>query len=71
MTRKETVNRDISLTFDFLRQVVSDPSILDEIPNGSQIEFIDKDFPQNFNKRVLKNKKVKFLKVTSHFEVIA
>jgi hypothetical protein len=46
MTKKERIDRDISLTFDFLMQAIRDPRILDEIPNGSQIEFIDKDFPQ-------------------------
>jgi hypothetical protein len=72
MTKKERVSRDISLTFDFLRQVVRDPSILDQIPNGSQIEFIEKDFPKDFDQRISKNRKVKFLKkVVSHFVVIA
>lgn len=63
MTRKEIINRNIGLTFDFLRQVVDDPSIISDIPNGAVLEFVDKDFPikngaQLNNKYITKVKKV-------------
>jgi hypothetical protein len=44
MTKKEIINRNIGLTFDFLRQVVKDPALLDKVPNGSTLEFVEKDF---------------------------
>ncbi len=44
MTRKEKINRNIGFTFDFLRQIVDDPLLIEKIPNGSTIEFIEKDF---------------------------
>ena len=43
MTEKEIVERDISLTFDFLRYAVDHPEILEEIPDGAESEFIATD----------------------------
>lgn len=45
MTRKEKINRNIGLTFDFLRQVADNPSIINDIPDGATLEFVEKDFP--------------------------
>ena len=45
MTKREEINRNIGLTFDFLRQVVDEPKIINKIPAGSILEFIEKDFP--------------------------
>ena len=73
MTKKEKIARSIGLTFDFLRQVIKDPKILEQIPNGSTLEFIEKDFPKlerAFKKGNSKNIKRKFLRVGSHLEVI-
>ena len=56
MTKKETINRNIGLTFDFLRQVVKNPSLLDKIPNGSTLEFVEKDFAKMEKQGKLKAK---------------
>lgn len=73
MTKKERMSRDIGLTFDFLRQVIDNPKILDKIPNGSTLEFVEKDFPQlekATNQSKLKATKRKFLRVKSHLKII-
>lgn len=44
MIRKEKINRNIGLTFDFFRQVIDDPSIINNIPDGATLEFVEKDF---------------------------
>ncbi len=71
MTKKERVNRNIGLSFDFLRQIVKEPSFLKKISNGSTLEFIEKDFIKkeriNANKKRLKRK---YLLVKSQLEVI-
>ena len=64
-TRKEIVNRNIGLTFDFLRQVIDDPTIINDIPYGAVIEFVDKDFPIKNN---LTNKYL--IKVKNTFEPV-
>jgi len=71
MTKKEIVNRNIGLTFDFLRQVVNDPAILSNIPDGSTLEFVDKDFALVEKKGKAKRKtNNKYLLVKSHLELL-
>ena len=65
MTKRETVNRNIGLTFDFVREIIKDPSIMDNIPDGAVLEFVDKDFPVNND---LTNKYI--IKVKNTFEPI-
>jgi hypothetical protein len=71
MTRKETANRNIGLAFDFMRQVVSEPALLDKIPDGSILEFIEKDFVKKQNNPLGKGKQNrKYLRVESKLEII-
>ncbi|MEO5571720.1 MAG: hypothetical protein ABIT08_13560 [Bacteroidia bacterium] len=71
MTHKEIINRNIGLTFDFLRQIVNDPSILDKIPDGTTLEFVEKDFSVTVkNKRSKSKAKRKFLRVKSELYLI-
>ena len=62
MTAKEKINRNIGLTFDFLRQIVENPGELSKIPHGTVIEFVDKDFPKVLKKghRSAKKNKVHY-----------
>ena len=68
MTKNEIVERNISLTFDLLRQIIKDPSILNNIPNGKTFEFLQKDTPIHENKK--KNKPAKYFKVQHRFEPV-
>ena len=68
MTNKETVERNIGLTFDFLRQALRDSTLIDELPNGSVIEFVEKDFTKREIRTSIKSKK--YLIVKSHFELV-
>lgn len=72
MTKKEKINRNIGLTFDFIRQVIKNPSITEQIPNGSTLEFVEKDFVkvEKTGKKNTEKRKTKYLKVKSHLEVI-
>ena len=68
MTNKETVNRNIGLTFDFIRQIVDNPEIIDNIDNNSTIEFLQKDYPEREKSRQIIPDK--FIKVKRNFEMI-
>jgi hypothetical protein len=68
MTNKETVTRNVGLSFDFIKQMVKNPTMIDEIENNSTIEFLQKDYPERE-----KTKKIiadKFIKVKRDFEMI-
>jgi len=68
MTNKETVNRNVGLSFDFIRQIVRNPEMIDAIENNSTIEFLQKDYPEREKmKRIIANK---FIKVKRNFEMI-
>jgi len=45
MPQKEHVNRNIGLTFDFIRAVVDHPEAQEKIPNGSELDFIRSVIP--------------------------
>lgn len=68
MTNKETINRNIGLTFDFLKQVVANPGILDKIEDNATIEFLQKDYPER--QSVNQISPDKFIRVKRNFELI-
>ena len=71
MTQKEKINRNLGLTFDFLRQVAKDALILDKIPTGSTLEFVEKDFAKIEKPRKRKTRsRTKYLRVKSRLEII-
>ncbi len=70
MTNKETVNRNIGLTFDFLREINNNPALLNKVPDGSIIEFIEKDFPKKEIGIMKQLKRRKYVKIKNDFEVI-
>ncbi len=68
MTKNEKTNRNIGLSFDFLREIVNNPKLLDSVKDGSNIEFVEKDFIKTETK---KTKRAKYFKVKSTFESIS
>ncbi len=68
MTNKETINRNVGLTFDFLKQIVKNPAILDNIEDHSVIEFLQKDYPEL--EHSAKKAADKYIKVKREFELI-
>ncbi len=55
MTKKEIVNRNIGLTFDFVREIIKNPSLAEKLPENCEIEFVEKNFPIK-NETTLNNK---------------
>jgi hypothetical protein len=69
MTKDEIVRKNISLVFDFLRYLTEYPEMIEKIPDGSEIEFLDKDFPlANHEANSEEDKKI-FLKVERTFGI--
>jgi hypothetical protein len=69
MTRKETINRNIGLSFDLLKEIVKNKSLLNKIPKGTVVEFVEKDFPKKEISSVVKRKKRKYIRVKNEFEL--
>lgn len=68
MTKKEIINRNIGLSFDLLKEVLTNPALLNKIPNGAIIEFGEKDFPKK-ETAGLKKRKRKYIRIKNEFEV--
>ena len=45
MSKKEIAERNIGMIFDFIRQVVAEPSLATSMTDGAEIAFVDKDAP--------------------------
>jgi len=70
MTNKETVERNIGLTFDFVNYLMEHPEKLNELPDSFTLEFAEKDF---VNKEINylhtpKMKQSKVVRVRNTFE---
>jgi hypothetical protein len=72
MTNKETVERNIGLTFDFVNHLIDNPTIAEDLPDDFKLEFIEKDFPNIEKKEQLEPDllaKRRFVRVRNSFEL--
>ena len=69
MTNKEQIQRDIAVAFDFVEQIIDHPELIDQIPEGSSITFIDEENKKT-ERRSSKLPQKKYVKVKRHFEVL-
>lgn len=73
MTNKETVERNIGLTFDFVNQLIDKPEYIDQLPEEFDVEFIEKDFPNLERKQSAgKSSRIqkKLVKVRNTFDLL-
>jgi hypothetical protein len=69
MTNKEQIQRDLTVAFDFIGQVLDEPELLDKIPEGSAITFLNETISK-LEKKTGKIPMKKYVKVKRHFEVL-
>ena len=72
MTNKETVERKIGLTFDYVNFLIDNPGMAENLPNKFYLEIIEKDFPRAEKTKLKKGSKEtqKTVRVQNTFEVI-
>jgi len=69
MTNKEQIQHDIVVAFDFAEQIIDNPDLLDKIPEGASVTFLDDDNVKT-EKILSKRPAPKYVKVKRHFEVL-
>jgi len=69
MTNKEQIQRDIAVAFDFAGQIIDNPTLLDKIPEGASITFLD-DENVKAEKHKDKRPEKKYVKVKRLFEIL-
>ena len=67
MNNKEKINRNLGLSFDFIRFLIDNPKEAENLPDNFELEFIEKDFEIENS---LKGKRKKLVKVKNTFEMI-
>jgi len=68
MTKKEYAERNIGVTFDFVRYIIDHPELIETIPNGAELDFIDKNVPIKMKEQ--KRRRIVRYKVQRTFEPI-
>jgi len=74
MTHKETIERNIGLTFDFVNYLIENKEEIEKLPDNFKLEFIEKDFSKIEHKQLqtttttptLQNK---YVRVRNSFDV--
>jgi len=71
MTNKETVERKIGLTFDYVNFLIDNPAMTESLPDKFKLEIIEKDFPRKEKAKLKKASKdsLKTVRVVNTFEV--
>ena len=71
MTNKETIERNIGLTFDFVNHLIDNKSELERLPDNFTVEFVEKDFRKlqrsQSSNRAMPNVSKKYVKVKNSF----
>ena len=68
MTNIETINKNIELTFAFVRELIKNPKLLQLLPDKCEIDFIESDFSSLSEKEL--SKKV-LISVNHTFDIIS
>jgi hypothetical protein len=69
MKNKEQIKRDMAIAFDFIEQIIDNPDILDKIPEGTEVTFLDSENVKP-EKQSNKGTSKKYIKVKRSFEVL-
>ncbi|MFH1005714.1 MAG: hypothetical protein V1781_09545 [Bacteroidota bacterium] len=59
MTNRETIRKNIELTFDFVRHLIDNTQLAEQLPDKCEIDFIESDFSSLTEKELTANKLVK------------
>ncbi|MCD4764640.1 MAG: hypothetical protein K8R28_11540 [Desulfobacterales bacterium] len=69
MRKDEIVKKNISLVFDFLRYLTDNPELIEKLPEGCELEFLDSDFPLIETETSIEGAEKAFLKVEHTFNL--
>jgi len=69
MSSKDQIQNNMTIGFDFVEKIIQNPALLDKLPDGASISFLNSDHPKTENqKRETLNKK--YVKVSREFVIL-
>lgn len=71
MSDRDRVERDIAMTFDFLRYLIGHPEMLDDISDGSEIEFIGPEITVTESTETPRDRKPTVISTKRVFELLS
>ncbi|NQU86984.1 MAG: hypothetical protein HQ541_14605 [Mariniphaga sp.] len=69
MQNNEKIKRDLAIGLDFVENIIHNPDLLDGIPEGATISFLDRAMPKIETKKDQKLNR-KYVKVNRSFELL-
>jgi len=72
MTHKETIERNIGLTFDFVNHLIDNKEEVEKLPDNFKLEFIEKDFSKiehTQSQTTAPSMQSKYVRVRNSFDV--
>ncbi len=69
MRNDEIIKRDLTTGLDFVESIIQNPELLDDIPNGTTISFLDKAISKTETKQEQRMQR-KYVKVKRKFELL-
>ena len=69
MRKDEIVKKNVSLVFDFLRYLTEHSELIEKLPDGCELEFLDKDFPVDETEPSIEGIEKVFLRVHRTFNL--
>ena len=69
MQNNEKIKIDLAIGLDFVETIIRNPELLDEIPNGTTISFLDRAALKTETKKEQRMKR-KYVKVKRKFELL-
>ena len=69
MTNNDKIKNDLAIGLDFVEKIMHDPDLLDEIPDGATINFLDQANPKIETKKDQERNR-KYVKVKRSFETL-
>lgn len=69
MGNNKKIKRDLAVGLDFVENIIQNPELLDNIPDGATITFLDKAAPKTETKEEQKMNRI-YVKVKRVFELL-
>jgi len=69
MRNDEIIKRDLTTGLDFVESIIQNPELLDDIPNGTAISFLDNAISKTETKEEQRMQR-KYVKVKRKFELL-
>jgi len=69
MNNKEQIKNDLNIAMDFVEQIIETPELLDKIPDGAVVDFLNTEIPKS-EKPTSALQQKKYVKVKHRFEVM-